>query len=170
MTEVSGRLRERQGTTRGGMSRFKSENTLSFLPSQPCPSNLEEPFVTTWNLNGTRHIVLICNGGTCAKAGADDVTLALRKELSERGLDPEVHTARTRCLGRCEDACSVSVQPENVWYGRVDEDVVRKIVTEHLESGRPVGSHVTFRHLNGVMEQVGGHQPGEPKPGGEARV
>lgn len=44
------------------------------------------------------------------------MTLAIREALTNRGLDDQIHTARTRCQGRCKDACTVIVYPEGTWY------------------------------------------------------
>ncbi len=42
--------------------------------------------------------------------------MALRDEIKRRGLNNQIHTTRTRCNGRCQDACVVTVYPEGTWY------------------------------------------------------
>jgi (2Fe-2S) ferredoxin len=120
--------------------------------------------MTTWNLAGSERLVLLCNGDTCSERGADEVTVALRRALAASGLDPIVHTARTRCLGRCDDGCTVVVQPDNVWYRNVSPHVAEAIVSSHLERGAPVASHVSFVPQAGQLVQVSGTRPGKDKP------
>lgn len=120
--------------------------------------------MTTWDLQGTRHIVLLCNGDTCSDRGADLVTLTLRRELQAQHLDPFVHTARTRCMGRCEDGCTVVVMPDNTWYRNVTPDLARRIVSEHLIDGQPVHEIVSFVAGDDGMTQVSGAAPGKAKP------
>jgi len=119
--------------------------------------------MTTWDLNGTRQIVLLCNGDTCTQQGADQVTLTLRRELQARHLDPLVHTARTRCMGRCDDACTVVIMPDNVWYRNVTPALAQRIVTEHLVGGVPVHDQVSFLPGADGLVQVSGAQPGKSK-------
>ncbi|MDQ0252748.1 (2Fe-2S) ferredoxin [Evansella vedderi] len=72
--------------------------------------------MATWVLRETTHHVFICNGGSCTKAGAEQLVQAVRKEIGERGLDGRIHTSRTLCNGRCQDKCVLISYPEGYWY------------------------------------------------------
>jgi (2Fe-2S) ferredoxin len=120
--------------------------------------------MTTWNLGGCQRLVLLCNGDTCSTRGSDEITVALRRELADCGLDPLVHTARTRCLGRCDDGCTVVVQPDNIWYREVTPGLARQIVHEHLRGDQPVSSHISFEPGPDGLRQVSGTRPGVAKP------
>lgn len=113
--------------------------------------------------------MLLCNGDTCAGKDSDAVTVALRRALTARGLDPRVHTARTKCLGRCDDGCTVVVQPDNIWYREVTADIADRIVAEHLANDQPVTAHVSFVPGANGLEQVSGAHPGVSKPAGTSR-
>lgn len=120
--------------------------------------------MTTWDLAGTRHLVLLCNGDSCAGRGADEVTLSVRRRLATLGLDPVVHTVRTRCMGRCDDGCTVVVQPDGIWYRGVTPEVAERIVDEHLRHGRPVTTHASFVTGPTGMEQRSGTTVHKSKP------
>lgn len=92
--------------------------------------------MTTWNLQETRCHLLICNGGSCMKKLADEVTLAIRDEISNLGVDRLMHTTRTRCNGRCADACVVIAYPEGVWYKDITPEEGRLIVRKHITGAR----------------------------------
>ncbi|MFC3885005.1 ferredoxin [Bacillus songklensis] len=72
--------------------------------------------MATWDLSETKHHVLICNGSSCNQVGAEELTQAIRKEISHRELDDTIHTTRTRCNGRCHDKCVVIAYPTGIWY------------------------------------------------------
>src|SRR4051794_21423207 len=72
--------------------------------------------MATWDLSKTKHHVLICNGSSCNRVGAEELTQAIRKEISDRNLDDIIHTTRTRCNGRCHDKCVVINYPQGTWY------------------------------------------------------
>ena len=72
--------------------------------------------MATWDLSKTKHHVLICNGSSCNRVGAEELTQAIRKEISDRNLDDSIHTTRTRCNGRCHDKCVVINYPKGTWY------------------------------------------------------
>src|SRR3954453_7370364 len=72
--------------------------------------------MATWDLSKTKHHVLICNGSSCSRVGAEELTQAIRKEISDREIDDAIHTTRTRCNGRCHDKCVVINYPKGTWY------------------------------------------------------
>lgn len=72
--------------------------------------------MATWNLSNTIHHILLCNGSSCNRFGAEDLTQEIRKEIYGRGLDNIIHTTRTRCNGRCHDKCVVINYPLGNWY------------------------------------------------------
>jgi sirohydrochlorin cobaltochelatase len=82
--------------------------------------------------------VLVCRHKTCLKQGGKASTKALKRALKERGLRDRVMITKVKCLDQCGRGPVMVVYPEGVWYGNVDEDAAREIVTEHLEKGRAV--------------------------------
>ena len=105
--------------------------------------------MTTWNLEGTRSHLLLCNGSSCMRKGGEEVTQAVRDEISLLGLDQQIHTTRTRCNGRCQDACVVIAYPEGIWY-RVDSpEMGRQIVRDLHEPS--LESNKVYQFVNGEM-------------------
>ncbi|MFC0560240.1 (2Fe-2S) ferredoxin domain-containing protein [Halalkalibacter alkalisediminis] len=89
--------------------------------------------MTTWNLKGTQKHVLICNGSSCMRKEGEEITVAIRDEITNLHLDHQIHTSRTRCNGRCKDACVVIVYPEGKWYSATSTEVGRTIVQSHVD-------------------------------------
>ncbi|HZH59912.1 MAG TPA: (2Fe-2S) ferredoxin domain-containing protein [Metabacillus sp.] len=102
--------------------------------------------MTTWNLTETKHHVLICNGSSCMRKGGEEVTQAIREEITNLDLDNRIHTTRTRCNGRCKDACVVVVYPEGVWYKAGTPELAKEIVQEHLVGGKVIEDSVIYTY------------------------
>ena len=78
--------------------------------------------------------ILICNGSSCNRAGAEELTQAIRKEISNRELDDTLHTTRTKCNGRCHDKCVVIDYPKGTWYKDLKPEEASLFVNSLLAS------------------------------------
>jgi (2Fe-2S) ferredoxin len=110
----------------------------------PKPISGTEPGLTSaaWeDVTGHRRQVLICRGPRCTARGSEETMRGLILGLMEAGLgDNDVLVTHTGCQFPCNQAPVICVQPDDVWYGGVDADAARKIVTEHLVGDSPVES------------------------------
>lgn len=106
-----------------------------------------------------RH-VFVCSGPRCASAeDAARVWRRLKQRLKQEGLTPPplgkgdpgassapngpvVLRSKVDCLRICEQGPLLLVYPEGVWYRGVTEEIVDRIVDEHLKQGRLVEEHV----------------------------
>ncbi|MDG5785899.1 (2Fe-2S) ferredoxin domain-containing protein [Evansella sp. AB-P1] len=86
--------------------------------------------MATWDLRDTQHHLLICNGGSCTQAGAEQLVQAVRTEIGKKGLDDRIHTSRTLCNGRCQDKCVLISYPDGYWY----KEMTSEDVPEFIES------------------------------------
>ncbi|NQX69592.1 NAD(P)H-dependent oxidoreductase subunit E [Paenibacillus alba] len=102
--------------------------------------------MSTWDLSTVKHHVLICNGGSCMKQLGDETTLAIRDEIAQHKAEGLIHTTRTRCNGRCEDACVVTVYPQGIWYKEMTPELGRRLVREHLLEGKPLEDQMIYSY------------------------
>ncbi len=96
------------------------------------------------DLSLVRNHLFICNGGSCLNAGAEESTKAIRSCIAEAGLDTEIHTTKTLCNGRCEDAPVVIIMPDNIWYKKMTSEKASILVEEHLLRRKIVEEHLLF--------------------------
>ena len=118
--------------------------------------------MSTYDLEGIRHVVFVCLGANCRKAGADLVLDELKTARKELDLKATVHLVRTRCMDRCDDACNVIVTPGTCWYGEVTPKLARRIAREHLRDGTPVAGALTYREDGQRLRDTGRGRPGKP--------
>ena len=100
--------------------------------------------MTTWNLSGMQHHVFICNGSSCLLKQAEAVTQSIRAEIAAQGANHLIHTTRTQCQGRCEDANVVTVYPEGIWYKEVTPELGCLIVSQHLLQGERLEKQISY--------------------------
>lgn len=119
-----------------------------------------------------RNRVLICQGAPCNDGGA----ATLWAHLYSKGLQLDLKNtgegtlcARASCLGTCNLAPVVQVYPDGTFYGGVDEQILDRIIHEHVIGGRIVeefaypGTGTKQRLRTGIAEDQ------EPSDGSSTR-
>ena len=85
--------------------------------------------------------------GTCGiAAGARSVMTAILDELSKRNVK-DVKLTQSGCLGYCdqEPIVEISNGDSTITYGKVDTNIARKIVSDHIINGKVIDEHVFIR-------------------------
>ncbi len=94
---------------------------------------------------GDKSIHIIVGMGTCGiAAGAKDALNVFLGEAYTRKLD-NVVVKQTGCMGLCHAEPTVEVKMDGMpdtLYGKVDGDVARKIVEQHIVGSKLVNEHV----------------------------
>jgi NADH-quinone oxidoreductase F subunit len=76
--------------------------------------------------------VLICAGTGCVASGSRKVSDVFQEELIKRGLNKEIQVVVTGCHGFCEQGPIVIVEPEDIFYCRVEGSDIEEIVESSL--------------------------------------
>jgi bidirectional [NiFe] hydrogenase diaphorase subunit len=93
---------------------------------------------------GSPHRIAVCSSAGCAALGSGDVRRALEEEVQGAGLSGAVEVHGTGCLGLCHAGPAVEVHGPGeghrcrCLYERVDRELARRIVREHVAAGAPV--------------------------------
>lgn len=88
------------------------------------------------------HHIFFCVGSYCDPRGeAQTLYRRLAGKLGELAdyYNPErVKRGTTHCLGVCSGGPLLVVYPDGIWYHHVTEEVLDRIIQEHLIGGKPV--------------------------------
>lgn len=90
-------------------------------------------------------VQVIVGMGTCGiAAGARDTMKAIL-EFIEKSATTGIIVTQTGCIGQCEKEPIVQVvigdQPK-ITYGKVNPEVARRIMQEHVTDGKAVSDHI----------------------------
>lgn len=97
------------------------------------------------DLSKVKHIFQFCDGGSCRKAGSEQVIRDARASIKNQGRWKDTHTIKTRCNGRCEDAPTWIVQPGNYWYKNLSPEKGIEIVNAHINEQRPLEGYLLYK-------------------------
>ena len=85
--------------------------------------------------------------GTCGiAAGARTVMAVIMDELGKRNIN-DVLLTQSGCLGYCDQEPLVEVSNGDaaITYGKVDTNIARKIVSDHIINGQVLEDHVFIK-------------------------
>ena len=85
----------------------------------------------------SRRKILICRGTGCQAGGSQEIYGLLQEEVARLALSG-VTVDFTGCHGFCEQGPIVVVEPEGIFYTRVQAEDAPEIVQSHLRDGNPV--------------------------------
>jgi NADH:ubiquinone oxidoreductase subunit E len=70
--------------------------------------------------------LFICNGSKCSKD--KEIRKYFKTAFKENGLHKSIEIFKIECSGRCKQAPIVCIQPQNIWYEKVDVAIAKKIM------------------------------------------
>jgi (2Fe-2S) ferredoxin len=91
--------------------------------------------------------LLVCTGPVCDRLGEASALLAelhARLDLARINNDSiaEVSCVRRNCLAKCTGEPLAFVHPDEVWYHDLSVEVMLLVLSEHVQSCRPVVDYV----------------------------
>jgi len=100
--------------------------------------NVEEKSPVGKRGDGHRMHLMLCAGTGCVSGGSYKIKDALERELAKHKLTDEVAVVMTGCNGFCAQGPVMVVQPDEIFYQRLNEKDIPYLVEEHMLKGRPV--------------------------------
>ncbi|WP_191567583.1 (2Fe-2S) ferredoxin domain-containing protein [Metabacillus idriensis] len=101
------------------------------------------------SLDGISKHLLICNGKTCTKNGAEEVTETIRGELKNLELQKEIHTTKTLCNGQCKHGPIAVLYPQGTWYKEMNKTKSEELIRQLKENGGNVHLDSELYYHNG---------------------
>lgn len=71
--------------------------------------------------------------GICHKKGAVDLMPYIENEILDRGIDAQITS--TGCMKACDHGPVMVVQPQGLWYGKVENEAMVDDILDALEDG-----------------------------------
>ena len=94
--------------------------------------------------------IVVCSGTACTDPGGKRLEPMLRKILAERDAEDLVEVEEAVAYGLCKDCPMIVVEPDGVYYGKLDAEKLARVVDEHVLGGKPVEElriHVDTSHI-----------------------
>ncbi|HNX60656.1 MAG TPA: (2Fe-2S) ferredoxin domain-containing protein [Spirochaetota bacterium] len=79
--------------------------------------------------------------GVCHKKGSASLIQYLEQELSDRGL-AGISVSSTGCLKVCDRGPAMVVYPDNIWYGKVEDEAAIDEIIDAIENGSVAEKYV----------------------------
>lgn len=79
--------------------------------------------------------------GVCHKKGSASLIQYLEQELSDRGL-AGITVSSTGCLKVCDRGPAMVIYPDNVWYGKVEDEAAIDEIIDAIENGSVAEKYV----------------------------
>ena len=112
------------------------------LPIVNFRRNLEEK-----DVDNCKYEVMVCGSTGCRASGSVSVYDLFMQKIKEKGLD-DIKINHAGCFGLCAMGPIVIVYPEAIFYTKVKEEDVDKIIEQHLINNKPV-EELIFKDDNG---------------------
>ena len=91
-----------------------------------------------------RRQVLVCGGAGCVSSHCQEVKDALVREIAAQGLESKVQVIVTGCMGTCAAGPVLLVEPDGVFYTKMDPEKVAEVVEKHLVRNQIVEEYTFY--------------------------
>jgi len=82
--------------------------------------------------------IVVCSGTACTDPGGKKIEPELRRILKERGVEELVEIEEAVAYGLCGNCPMIVIEPDGVFYGRLNAEKLERVVGEHIVGGKPV--------------------------------
>jgi NADH:ubiquinone oxidoreductase subunit F (NADH-binding)/(2Fe-2S) ferredoxin/NAD-dependent dihydropyrimidine dehydrogenase PreA subunit len=86
-------------------------------------------------MSNSQRTVLVCQGTGCVSAGAQQIYSSLEAEIARSGLKQTVQLKHTGCHGFCQQGPLVVIEPDGIFYARVQTGDAPEIAQSLLSTG-----------------------------------
>jgi len=99
-------------------------------------------------------MLMVCTGTGCVSAKGFEILRRIKETVKEKNLEEKILVVGTGCNGFCAMGPIVVVQPEGIFYQKVQEEDVAEIVQSHLIEGNPVERLMHTDPVTGALNRT----------------
>ena len=88
--------------------------------------------------------ILVCGGAGCVSSSCEEVKQALELAVMAKGLENEVSILVTGCMGACAMGPAILIEPDGIFYTKMDPDKVDEVVDQHILGGRVLEQYTFY--------------------------
>ena len=96
------------------------------------------------DLDARRYHIYVCGGAGCVSSGCKDVKNAVTEAVKEYGLENSVKIIETGCIGTCAVGPVMLIEPDDVFYTKLDPAKAHEVIKAHLTQGRVIEEYTFF--------------------------
>jgi (2Fe-2S) ferredoxin len=82
-------------------------------------------------LEAPEKVIYICNGKKCGHY-CKEIRKGFKAEVKAFGMKKSIDIVRMDCTDNCKNAPVISLQPQNVWIGEVEQDEIAGIFKKYF--------------------------------------
>src|SRR4030042_6729330 len=79
--------------------------------------------------------IRLCSGTACTATGTNKVVAAIEEESGKRGISVDI--VKTGCQGLCQKGPVMKVEPQGVFYQKVNPEHAKSIMAYTVQGGQP---------------------------------
>lgn len=91
-----------------------------------------------------KYNILVCGGAGCISSNCAEVENAFTDEIQKLCLSNEVNILQTGCMGMCAIGPVALILPDRIFYTKLDDEKVRKIVNQHIVNKKIVEEYTFY--------------------------
>jgi len=98
--------------------------------------------------NNPRIKLVVCSGTACIDPGGKRLEPMIERVLQERGIADSVDIEEAVAYGECGRCPMMIVEPDGVFYEKLDPAKIERIIDEHIVGGKPVEELLAKEHVD----------------------
>jgi len=92
---------------------------------------------------------------SCVNSDTEDLFSYMSQSLMSKMIMGPVQPIKTNCLGRCQMAPVMLVEPGHHMYVKLDKEKIDRIIEEHILGGNPVNEYIIDEQYWGTPQVLG---------------
>ncbi|MCE5323888.1 NADH-quinone oxidoreductase subunit NuoF [bacterium] len=95
-----------------------------------------------------KRTIVVCSGTACVDPGGKRIEPELKRIIKEKNAQDLVEVEEAVSYGLCKNCPIIVVEPDGVYYEKIDSAKIERIIDEHIIGGKPVEEYKTHEWVD----------------------